>query len=555
LLASTALAHRDPPTCAGIDSGVALRVLRADGLSPVGGTVTECETVVIQSTLEWDSDCLIQSGRFSVITPDGVSHVVADPVPCLGAATVNAEGCTLGQATSVPSGNILYTVNPADVVNNQVTITAKWENGILHQSAGNVSGQGDTRAIVLDVDFCDDGLFCNGPETCDANATDPITGSKGLCEPGTPPPCGTNDGCVARSCNEDLNRCDSTDLSAQCGTSDQCTDRGCNPTIGTTPGVSGCTVTSTAARCDATDTQCNEGSCNPATGCVNTSTAARCDATDTQCNEGSCNPQTGCVNTDTSARCGTDDGCFDKGCNPETGCFNMDESGDCHLDPSIPDVCELCDPSVGTDPGVSGCYVDLSADPICTPQELICRTPGFWGTHGGTEKNRSQNITQGVIDDYAGGSLTICGVTIDSTAPVGAGDSALEAMCASPRGDQTIQLARQLTSMALNCAVSEIGANCNGNVALDDLFEDCNKACVGEATATRSVGQCIGEVDCFNNGGHVDGDSCSFDGDNCHERELPEEFSPPGPAGSSGACKAARDSGCMVIGDNATQCS
>ncbi|HUU00297.1 MAG TPA: hypothetical protein VM425_02520 [Myxococcota bacterium] len=45
---------------------------------------------------------------------------------------------------------------------------------------------------------CDDGLYCNGPETCDTNAD---------CRPGIPPNCDDGLICTLDSCNEDANQC------------------------------------------------------------------------------------------------------------------------------------------------------------------------------------------------------------------------------------------------------------------------------------------------------------------------------------------------------------
>ena len=79
----------------------------------------------------------------------------------------------------------------------------------------------------------------------------------------------------------------------------------------------------------------------------------------------------------------------------------------------------------------------VPAPPECVPSEEICRTPGFWGTHGGVEKG-GPNITQFAIDQ-AGGSIEICGQTITNTTPTtttptapGNDQSALEAICVSP---------------------------------------------------------------------------------------------------------------------------
>src|SRR5262249_41524577 len=126
---------------------------------------------------------------------------------------------------------------------------------------------------------------------------------------------------------------------------------------------------------------------------------------------------------------------------------------------------------------------------------------------------RSQNITQAVIE-AAGGSLTICGQCLNNTT-VGDASSAQEAMCVSPRGDQTLQLARQLTAAALNCVMRSPGPlplsgdPCAG-MALDSVFRDCNEnVCLGKSSALGlSVGDCISLIDCFNNGGQSDGTRC-----------------------------------------------
>ncbi|MDT8408140.1 MAG: hypothetical protein RQ741_00945 [Wenzhouxiangellaceae bacterium] len=211
-------------------------------------------------------------------------------------------------------------------------------------------------------------------------------------------------------------------------------------------------------------------------------------------------------------------------------------------------VCSLADfdlPNTVRDEDTATCAVP-------PPVEEICRTPGFWGTHAGTEKRRSSNLTQTVID--AGGPLQICGQTIDNT-EVGNMSSAVEAMCVSIEGFQQRQLARQLTAMALNCIVSGGGADCAGT-SVSDLFTGANAACEADA---EDLSGYIARVDCFNNGGQFDETSgeClvdDFDPNNCHNRELDEAtdifdgISPlPGPAGSSRACSSANGNGVKVV--------
>ena len=186
---------------------------------------------------------------------------------------------------------------------------------------------------------------------------------------------------------------------------------------------------------------------------------------------------------------------------------------------------------------------EATADCEVLVTEEICRTPGFWGTHAGTEKEgRSTNLTQEVID-YNGGSLgTICGVEITDTSVFdyaepgsypGNGDgSAVEGMCVHPKGAQVLQLARQLIAASLNCVVSGGGADCTG-ISISDDFSAANDAC---AANDGDLSYWIGIIDDFNNG---------YDSD-CHERNLTESdvfddvsYKVPGPAGSSRACSAA----------------
>ena len=194
-----------------------------------------------------------------------------------------------------------------------------------------------------------------------------------------------------------------------------------------------------------------------------------------------------------------------------------------------------------------------TADCEVTPVvEEICRTPGFWGTHAGTEHPRATNLTQTVID--YGGPLSVCGTTIDNT-DVGNVFSAVEAMCVRIEGVLQRQLARQLTAMALNCIVSGGDAECAGT-SVESLFADANVACEADESNSQ-LGYYIDRVDCFNNGGHFDEDSgeCLIDEEsNCQMLELDEATdifdgvrSLPGPAGSPRACRDASGNGIKVV--------
>jgi len=226
-------------------------------------------------------------------------------------------------------------------------------------------------------------------------------------------------------------------------------------------------------------------------------------------------------------------------------------------------------------------FADSECD--CSRFDEICRTPGFWGTHAGVEKDGSSNITQAVIDAGTPPGIQVCGVDVTNTLK-NQDNSALEAMCVHPRAAQVLQLTRQLTAMALNCVVSGSTMDCDGT-SVASLFSDCDLACV-DGTDDAKIGSCIAEVDCWNNGGQMldngmcklgtcGGDAaapCNKDADcgltdeglpvaciplqdTCHDRDLVNEglglfFEPPGPAGSSKACNDAIKNDCNLLDCN-----
>jgi len=119
--------------------------------------------------------------------------------------------------------------------------------------------------------------------------------------------------------------------------------------------------------------------------------------------------------------------------------------------------------------------------------------------------------------------VTVCGVVLNNT-DVGNHCSAQEALCVSPRGEQRLQLARQLTAAELNCNV----ATCPNDILT--LLSNCNQDCIDNNDDT-AIGECIEQIDAFNNG-------VSPDALGCHDRPL-TGFTPPGPAGSSSDCTTA----------------
>jgi len=224
----------------------------------------------------------------------------------------------------------------------------------------------------------------------------------------------------------------------------------------------------------------------------------------------------------------------------------------------------MCDD--GNDEGGDGCQND------CTPTqtEAICRAPGFWGTHAGTEKTRSQNITEAVIDCADGNCadhtvndyLLICGEKIDSpdsnpadgTTDWNDASSSTEALCVPVKGAQILQLARQLTAAALNCVMSNGDETCASTPSFATVFASCNTTCADSTATKEERTACIGELDCLNNGKTFASGLCldPVPG-NCSERQLVnralgQDFTSLGPAGSPDACQEAHATKCNVVG-------
>jgi hypothetical protein len=481
---------------------------------------------------------------------------------------------------------------------------------------------------------CSDGNACTQSDTCQAGVctgSNPVTCSAsdqchdaGTCDPanGT---CSNPNASNGSACS-DGNACTQSDTCQSgtcvgsnpivCAAPDQCHDAGvCNTSTGSC---------SYAAQ---NGTTCNDGNaCTNGDYCVagvctgHTSTVS-CTALD-QCHlAGTCNPASGaCSNPNapggtvcgdqSSGLCNDPDFCDGSGnCDSrywDAGTFCREGDGVCNPD----DVCNdkgQC-PDKVFDPTLLTCQ---------NVQVLICRTAGFWSTHAGEEKKngKSQNITLQVIDATDGGlvslgkdvinkygyagKLSICGENIVNTQKDDEA-SALEALCVSIKGNQRLQLVRQLTAAALNCVISGGSGDCSTVPAYADVFSACNTTCTqNTAQDANTYGYCIAALDCLNNGGDYDSvnnfcrtgncsdnDATCNDGNKsqctnpstatcvarvgtCHEQPLcPVNFpgfcfTETGPAGSTDACNTATGNKCTVVSkasgygpeDSTTTCS
>jgi hypothetical protein len=186
---------------------------------------------------------------------------------------------------------------------------------------------------TIDAD-CDDGLFCNGAETCNA----------GICEAGTPPTCDDGLFCNgAETCNEGTDSCDA-------GTPPTCDDGAfCNGTESCNEGTDSCDA-GTPPVCD-DGTFCNGAeTCNEGTDTCDAGTPPTCDD-GAFCNgTESCNEGTDSCDAGTPPVC--DDGIF---CNGAEACDEGTDSCGAGTPPCGPD--ETCDEAADICE-VAGCDFD-----------------------------------------------------------------------------------------------------------------------------------------------------------------------------------------------------
>ncbi len=442
-----------------------------------------------------------------------------------------------------------------------------------------------------DNDDCGD-VDAQGTSPCGTDVLAPCTAGGGTClfttfQFTTQIVCTDSDGDLVA----DVGTCTSWDNNAGGTCSDELdTDPGtgskcnCNPVDITDLHVDPC-----QSDCSVNNTVCATFACDPNGGLNNCAIVTFQSAT-TPCrvSAGVCDVAESC--TGSGAACPTD--VFAASTTP------------CRVSAGVCDVAESCTGSgpncpadVLSPPGtqctdatcIAGGLCDVTGECVCP--EFTCRTPGFWGTHAGDIEKapRSRNITQAVLN--FDGTVEVCGELVTNTS-LGAAMSALEALCVSPRGNQSLQLARQLVALALNCIMSGGASDCSDILAASSLFATCNDTCTDATDAdgtndptTDEITGCVFEVDCLNNGGNPflipdvcvtgncseTGDLCSgiclpdsggnpqtcepFTG-NCHDQPLELvddvgtvllDFEPPGPAGSSNACNLAKQNTCTLF--------
>jgi len=382
-------------------------------------------------------------------------------------------------------------------------------------SADSCDASSDACTNTPDAMRCSDGLVCNGPEVCAPGST----GADGEgCAPGTPPVCDDSVGCTVDGCDEAAAGCASVPTNAMCDDGVFCNGaETCDATMdclpGTTPACEdaiGCTV----GRCDATSDACaqdpNPAACSDGRACNGTEV---CDTTGTT-------PGLGCVagapvNCSDGIAC-TTDSCTEPGtCNHGGSDFDSDTytastcagGNDCDdLNPRVhPGAAELCD-GIDNDCSATGpAGIDDGPGMQCafgSPPRACTTTCGTAGTapcdgacrlgtcRAATETcNGCDDDGDGQIDEPGGGSPVMCR----------SGDVQPCTTTCGTLGTRTCTSGCAWGA----CAAAEVCNSCDddGDGMVDEGFTLGGSCSVGVGTCARS-----GSVVCRSDG---TGTSCS----------------------------------------------
>ena len=367
----------------------------------------------------------------------------------------------------------------------------------------------------MDDTVCDDGLVCNGSETCDTSGATPGVG----CLPGTAVDCDDGDPCTTDICEEPAGTCmhagsdaDGDGVAAVgCGSGTDCDDT--DPAIH--PGAE--------ELCNAADDDCN-GSPDDTFTCARGTTAScttGCGSSGTlTCNEG-CDGFGACVGIEVC------NGCDDDGTGGPDDTFPcvQGETSSCTTACGTPgnqvcnDSCTGYGECLGSEVCGNGCDDDgdgmTDEDCAMPPPNDTCAGAIALSGANGTRSDSIEAATSTVGDCGTGGEIWYAitlpsaavlyvdtfGSTLDTKLSIrtGCGSSALQ--CADDAcGTSQEQLARKLPAGTHHIGVHATGA-ASGSVSLrwqtlsavgDDTFIPGNGTYTGSTSGSSAYIACVG---------------------------------------------------------------
>jgi hypothetical protein len=194
-----------------------------EALSPIVDASAAAE---VEITVDWfhgQRDPGDDAGDgFSIeVLNDGL---VVDTLVAIGDVTHAAAWATASTTVTDP-GDVRLRVRASDAAATGDIVEGGVDNVRICPTGPPPACQGDGD--------CDDGLFCNGAETCNLGT--------GACEAGTAPDCGDGVGCTNDSCNEATDGCDNVPDDGLCANGLFCDgDEVCSPAAGCQDGPDPC---------------------------------------------------------------------------------------------------------------------------------------------------------------------------------------------------------------------------------------------------------------------------------------------------------------------------
>jgi hypothetical protein len=211
LLASVrpGIAHDDPAGCTAVGIALTVALYRADGRTGLIGEASECERMIYRVRLAkaMPTGCAFSGGTLTLTTPDGVSHPIVTPVPCVGGDTADgrAKGGPVNcspDVTAVESEPVEYTARPSDVRDGRLKAVARYDGGVVHDSENDTPGLSSTVDRTVLVTFCDDA------DPCTLDRCDPLLPAIAACS--NRPACDDDDPTTIDACS--VGRCTFTPI-------------------------------------------------------------------------------------------------------------------------------------------------------------------------------------------------------------------------------------------------------------------------------------------------------------------------------------------------------
>ena len=227
-------------------------------------------------------------------------------------------------------------------------------------------------------------------------------------------------------------------------------------------------------------------------------------------------------------------------CDAAENCNGTDKT--CPTDAVEPDttVCrpaeEACDVAENCDGTTATCPEDES---MCSEGFEACRNVIFWANHAG-QINGLPDVALSLIQNADGGSIQVCGETIDDT-DLKSASSAEEALCTPLFAlNKRLVLVRELTAAMLNCLASGQDPYCY------ELITECDEVCMTQSSTINEIKGCITALNDLNNGRS----DLALD---CNKEPLPGYPTDPRP-GSIYKCSLALFTPCTVISPGENLC-